>query len=70
LAEEILGEREIEAYVRSWTMVPSTGGVFDVVVNGEKVFSKKELGRHAEPGEIKAAVVERLEKLKPAATGE
>lgn len=27
-------------------------GVFDVNVNGELIFSKKQLGRHAEPGEI------------------
>lgn len=34
------------------SVVPSGGGVFEVVVNGELVFSKKALGRHAEPGEI------------------
>lgn len=30
----------------------SSGGVFEVTVNGKLVFSKKELGRHALPGEI------------------
>ena len=34
------------------TMLPSSGGVFEVTVDGELVFSKKALGRHAEPGEI------------------
>ena len=33
-------------------LVPSHGGRFDVIVDGEKVFSKQELHRHAEPGEI------------------
>ena len=33
-------------------IVPSSGGVFEVVVNGELLFSKKTLGRHAEPGEV------------------
>ncbi len=33
-------------------MVPSSGGVFEVTVDGELVFSKKALGRHAEPGEV------------------
>jgi selenoprotein W-related protein len=57
--------REIEAYVRSWRLIPSTGGVFEVTVNGEKVFSKKELGRHAEPGEVKALIEKKLDELKP-----
>ena len=33
-------------------IIPSSGGVFEVVVNGELLFSKKTLGRHAEPGEV------------------
>jgi selenoprotein W-related protein len=57
--------REIEAYVRSWRLIPSTGGVFEVTVNGDKVFSKKELGRHAEPGEVKALIEKKLDELKP-----
>jgi hypothetical protein len=27
-------------------------GVFDVAVDGDMLFSKKEVGRHAEPGEV------------------
>lgn len=56
----MLGIREIEAYIRSWVLVPGTGGVFEVTVNGEKVFSKKALGRHAEPGEVRALIEEKL----------
>jgi len=32
--------------------VESSGGVFEVTVDGRPVFSKKAIGRHAEPGEI------------------
>jgi len=33
-------------------MIPSSGGVFEVMVDGKLVFSKKALGRHAQAGEI------------------
>jgi selT/selW/selH-like putative selenoprotein len=32
--------------------VPSSGGVFEVTVDGNLIFSKRVLRRHAEPGEI------------------
>ncbi len=34
------------------TFVTGAKGVFDVVVDGETIFSKHEVGRHAEPGEV------------------
>ena len=40
------------------TLVPSRGGVFEVDVDETRVFSKTQLDRHAEPGEILAAVGE------------
>jgi selenoprotein W-related protein len=69
LTDEVLGEREIEAYIRSWKMIPSTGGKFEVTLNGELIFSKKELGRHAEPGEIKAIIEQKLEELRAGTIG-
>ena len=33
-------------------LVPSSGGVFEVTVDGNLIFSKRALRRHAEPGEI------------------
>ena len=33
-------------------MMPSSGGVFEVTVDGKLVFSKKALNRHGQPGEI------------------
>jgi selenoprotein W-related protein len=33
-------------------LIESSGGVFEVELDGRRVFSKKALKRHAEPGEI------------------
>ena len=33
-------------------MVPSSGGVFEVSVDGRLVFSKRATGRHPAPGEV------------------
>jgi selenoprotein W-related protein len=33
-------------------LIPGKGGVFEVTVDGKKVFSKKELGRFPEDGEV------------------
>jgi len=38
-----------EAAVR---LAKSSGGVFEVTVDGVQIFSKKTLGRHAAPGEV------------------
>ena len=37
-------------------LVKGGGGVFDVVADGEKVFSKHEAGRFPEPDEVIAAI--------------
>jgi len=58
LTEELL--KEFEAHIASWTLIPSSGGVFEVRVNGELVFSKKQQGRHAEVEEIRQALAARL----------
>ncbi len=34
--------------------------MFEVTLDGELIFSKKKLGRHAEPGEVARLVRERL----------
>lgn len=33
-------------------LVPSSGGIFDVMVDGKLVFSRRAVGRHAKPGEV------------------
>ena len=40
--------------------VPSSGGVFEVTLDGVLIFSKAALKRHAEPGEVAGLVRERL----------
>lgn len=41
-------------------LVPSDRGRFEVTLDEELIFSKAELGRHAEPGEIADLVRERV----------
>ncbi len=43
---------EIASEVGEWTLIPSSGGVFEVRVNESVVFSKKELARYPEEGEL------------------
>ena len=40
--------------------MPGKGGVFEVTLDGELLFSKKELKRHADPGEVVGLLEERL----------
>ena len=47
---ELLQEFQFE--IDAVRIVPSSGGVFEVAVNGDLLFSKANLGRHAEPGEV------------------
>jgi selenoprotein W-related protein len=58
LTDEIL--HEFEQDIREWTMIPSRGGVFEVTIDGELAFSKKQLDRHAEPDEIKKIIAAKL----------
>jgi len=51
MTEELL--TEFESHISSWKLIPSRGGVFEFSLNGELLFSKKELGRHAEIDEIR-----------------
>jgi selenoprotein W-related protein len=60
LTDEIL--KEFEFQIAEWTIIPSKGGVFEVTIDGELVFSKKQLDRHAEAGEIQKLIEARLPK--------
>ena len=35
-------------------LVPGSKGIFDVVVNGDMIFRKDDVDRHANPGEVLA----------------
>ena len=41
-------------------LVPSSNGRFEVTLDGELIFSKADLGRHAEPGEVAGIVRDRI----------
>ena len=50
----LIGEllKNFEHVVESVTLIPSDGGRFEVSVNGKLVYSKLEMKRHAQAGEI------------------
>lgn len=52
LINELLADKELEAQIASLMLIPTSGGKFEITVNNEMIFSKKALGRHAEPGEV------------------
>ena len=46
--------------IRSLTLIPAGGGVFEVTVDGEKIYSKKQTGEFPEPAAIVKTVRTRL----------
>jgi selenoprotein W-related protein len=62
MVQAILGK--YEHYIDDITVIPSRGGVFEVMVDDQLVFSKKELGRHATIEEVIAS----LDEIIPTAT--
>ncbi len=42
------------------SLIPADKGRFEVTFDGELIFSKAALGRHAEPGEVQALAAERM----------
>ncbi len=50
MVQAILGK--YEHYIGDVTLIPSKGGVFEVIAGDDLVFSKKELGRHATIEEV------------------
>jgi selenoprotein W-related protein len=50
LADDLL--QKFETKIESLTLVPSTGGRYEISVNGQLLFSKLKTGRFPEPGEV------------------
>ena len=50
LTEEIL--QELKNSAKELTLIPSTDGVFEITFNNQLIFSKKELNRFPNDGEI------------------
>jgi predicted Rdx family selenoprotein len=49
-ANDILGK--YQHVISELTFITGEKGVFDVTVDGDRIYSKHELGRHANPGEV------------------
>lgn len=52
--------REHDSKIKELKLIPSTGGVYEVTLNDELVFSKKELDRHAEKDEVENIIKEKI----------
>jgi selenoprotein W-related protein len=63
LAQELLTTFEHE--VGEVALVPGTGGIFDVRVEGELIFSRQQAGRFPEAKEVKQLVRDRIAPGKP-----
>lgn len=50
---------EFEQDITSVALIPSRGGVFEVVVDGDLVYSKKLTGEHAEYEQVAGPIRER-----------
>ena len=47
---------EFEHEISSLVIIPSKGGVFEVTVDGDLIYSKKATGRHATYEEVAAPI--------------
>ena len=50
---------EFEQTIESLVLVPSGGGVFEVTVDGDLIYSKKQTGEHAEYEDVAGPIRER-----------
>lgn len=41
-------------------LIPGTGGIFEISLDGERLWNKKEAGRYPEPKEIKQLIRDRI----------
>lgn len=58
LSRSILKEHEDK--VTNLTLIPSHGGVYEITLNDEVIFSKKELDRYPEKNEVEDLIREKL----------
>ena len=52
--------KDFEHEIAEWKLIPSRGGVFEVTIDDDLVFSKKQSGRHAEVDEIRQLIKSKL----------
>jgi len=58
---DILSDELLVSQIESFALIPSDGGRYEFSVDGELIFSKIQLGRHAEEGEVVALLKKHLE---------
>jgi len=51
---------EFEHDITNLTLIPSRGGVYEVVVDGDLIYSKKSTGEHADYEDVAPKIRERL----------
>lgn len=59
LSENLLGEHKNK--ISELKIIPSSNGVFEVTLDGELIFSKKELDRFPEENEVENIIKEKLD---------
>lgn len=59
MAQELL--TTFESDIARLTLVPGTGGIFEVRLNGEVIFSRKAAGRFPESKELKQLIRDRID---------
>lgn len=59
MAEELL--KELEPNIETFTLIPSDGGRFELIVNGDLIYSKLQTKRHVQPGEVLGLIQEKFE---------
>jgi selenoprotein W-related protein len=57
MTDKILAD--FEDQLESITLIPSQGGVFEIVVDGDLIYSKRQTGRHASYEEIRESLTKR-----------
>ena len=63
MAQEVLTTFETE--LGEVALVPGTGGIFDIHLNDELIYSRKEAGRFPESKELKQLIRDRIAPEKP-----
>ncbi len=52
---------EFRHQVESWTLIPADGGRYEVVINGDLIYSKLRTGRHTDNNEIRKLIQEYID---------
>lgn len=58
MSQELLTTFENE--INELVLVPGKGGIFDITVNGDLIFSRKEMGRFPESKELKQLIRDKI----------